>query len=93
VEKLIGFKADEELSEKIKNYCQENNLTQTEFLKAAVKKQLTGNNQDDISKILRLIFLNSSANFKILSKGQDTDDVKKIMEKVYVEYSNILNFT
>jgi hypothetical protein len=89
VEKLIGFKADKETSENIKNYCQENNLTKTEFLKSAVKKQLTGNNQDDISKILRLIFLNVSATSKILSKGQDQDEINKIAEKVKVEYDNI----
>ena len=58
---LLGFKAEKELFEKVKKYCGQNKITQSDFLKQAVNSFLISDGNER-EKIMKGIFIATVTN-------------------------------
>lgn len=89
---LLGFKSEKELMEKVKKYCKQNKITQSDFLKQAVNSFLNDvNNIDEREKIIKGIFIATITNSFLFSEQFNLPSaaLKRAKERAEKEYSEI----
>lgn len=88
---LLGFKSEKELMEKVKKYCKQNKITQSDFLKQAVNSFLNDVNIDEREKIIKGIFIATVTNSFLFAEQFNLPSaaLKRVKERAEKEYSEI----